>query len=141
MAWLGFARLFLFRAFGRIENTRKNLIQEPHHALRCVTRLQWQEPHAACIVRAEAARGDEIFVEARCAQLIGISILAPTAESEALADRLLRDQIIPTVALDDANHVAIAAATGMESCSRGIAATSTITASVHASNAPVPPPG
>ena len=101
------------------------LVARPNPNLRLaadqLTTHEWWDEHrheyelyTSQVVLAEAARGDEVFAKARCAKLVGVPILFPTTDSEALADRLLRDQIIPAIASDDANHVAIAAATGME---------------------------
>ena len=62
----------------------------------------------------EARRGDPAFAAARRAQLAGITLLSNLPEAAELAKRLLRDQIIPAVATDDATHIALAAAHGME---------------------------
>ena len=62
----------------------------------------------------EARRGDPTFAAARRAQLAGVTLLSNLAEAAELAKRLLRDQIIPAVATDDATHIALAAAHGME---------------------------
>ena len=62
----------------------------------------------------EAARGDPAFATARHAQLAGVTLLSNLPEAAELAKRLLRDQIIPVVATDDATHIALASAHGME---------------------------
>ena len=62
----------------------------------------------------EAMRGDPAFAAARRAQLAGVTLLSNLPEAAELAKRLLRDGIIPAVATDDATHIALAPAHGME---------------------------
>ena len=62
----------------------------------------------------EARRGDSAFAAARLAQLAGVTLLSNLPEAAELAKRLLRDQIIPAIATDDATHIALASAHGME---------------------------
>ena len=62
----------------------------------------------------EARRGDPAFAAARRAQLAGVTLLSNLPEAAELAKRLLREQIVPVVATDDATHIALAAAHGME---------------------------
>lgn len=72
------------------------------------------ELYTSQVVIAEAGCGDPKFATARLAKLADIPLLDVTIEAEELAKRLLRDQIIPLIASDDASHVAIAAAHGVE---------------------------
>ena len=62
----------------------------------------------------EAARGDPIFAAARLERLHGIPVLAPLPAAEELAERLLREGIIPPIAADDAAHLGFAAAHNMD---------------------------
>jgi len=72
------------------------------------------ELYTSQVVIAEAGRGDPSFASARLEKLADIPLLGASVEAEELANRLLRDQIIPAMAADDANHIALAAAHGME---------------------------
>ena len=65
-------------------------------------------------VLKEVRRGDPVHAAAREAWLAGIPLLGDLPEASELAKRLLRDEIIPTVAADDATHVALAAAHQMD---------------------------
>jgi len=59
-------------------------------------------------------RGDPESATARLARLAGIPLLSDLREAAELATRLLTDRIIPDVAADDATHIALAAAHGMD---------------------------
>ena len=59
-------------------------------------------------------RGDPTHAAAREAWLAGVPLLGDLPEANELAKRLLRDEIIPAVAADDATHVALAAAHQMD---------------------------
>lgn len=72
------------------------------------------ELYTSEVVVEEASRGDAAFAAARLESLRGIPVLVATPEAEDLARRLLQEQIIPAIAADDANHVAIAAASGID---------------------------
>jgi hypothetical protein len=65
-------------------------------------------------VLKEVRRGDPTHAAAREAWLAGIPLLGDLPEANELAKRLLRDEIIPAVAADDATHVALAAAHQMD---------------------------
>ena len=62
----------------------------------------------------EVRRGDPDYAAAREAKLAGVPLLGELASANELAKRLLRDEIIPAVAADDATHVALAAAHRMD---------------------------
>lgn len=66
------------------------------------------------VVVAESGRGDKKFAAARLEKLRGIPVLAPSRDGEQLAERLLEDEIIPSVAADDAVHLGFAAANKMD---------------------------
>ena len=66
------------------------------------------------MVLKEARRGDSEFATARLAQMAGIPLLSDLHEAAELANRLLTDRIVPDVAADDATHIALAAAHGMD---------------------------
>jgi hypothetical protein len=65
-------------------------------------------------VLKEVRRGDPDYAGQRLARLAGIPLLDDLPEASELAKRLLRDEIIPAVAADDATHVALAAAHRMD---------------------------
>ena len=66
------------------------------------------------LVLREARRGDAQFAAARLEKLRGIAILSASPAAEQLAERLLRDGIIPAIAADDATHLGFAAAHSMD---------------------------
>jgi hypothetical protein len=65
-------------------------------------------------VLKEVRRGDPAYAAERLARLAGVPLLSDLPAASELAKRLLRDQIIPAVAADDATHVALAAAHQMD---------------------------
>jgi hypothetical protein len=65
-------------------------------------------------VLAEAGRGDAQFVAARLATLRGVPVLRDSTEAAALTRQLLVDAIIPPAVADDAIHLGLAAAHGMD---------------------------
>ena len=62
----------------------------------------------------EVRRGDPVHAAARESWLAGGPLLGDLPEANELAKRLLRDEIIPAVAADDATPMALAAAHRME---------------------------
>jgi hypothetical protein len=66
------------------------------------------------LVLREARRGDAQFAAARLEKLRDIAILSAAPAAEQLAERLLRDGIIPAIAADDATHLGYAAAHNMD---------------------------
>ena len=85
------------------------------------TTQQWWEAERqdfylfiSATVLKEVRAGDPTYAAAREARLAGVSLLGDLPEANELAKRLLRDGIIPTVAVDDATHVALAAAHQMD---------------------------
>ena len=58
-------------------------------------------------VLKEVRRGDPTQPAARVAWLAGVPLLGDLPEANELAKRLLRDEIIPVVAADDATHVGL----------------------------------
>jgi hypothetical protein len=62
----------------------------------------------------EVRRGDAELAAARLKKIREFSVLAPTPASEELTVRLLTDGIVPAVAADDATHIGLAAAHGMD---------------------------
>lgn len=62
----------------------------------------------------EISRGDATFASARLAALRDILVLRDVPRAAELAQRLLDEAIIPPKAADDATHLALAAAHGME---------------------------
>ena len=85
------------------------------------TTQQWSESKRlgfllfiSTTVLKEVRRGDPAIAEARLAWLAGVPLLGDLPEAAELAKRLLRDEIIPAVAADDATHVALVAAHKMD---------------------------
>jgi hypothetical protein len=66
------------------------------------------------MVLKEARRGDPESAGARLARMVGIPLLGDLREAAGLARRLLADRIVPEVAADDATHIALVAAHGMD---------------------------
>ncbi len=66
------------------------------------------------LVRQEAAAGDPETARTRLAELTSLALLAPTGEAQELAERLIDAGAIPETALQDAAHIGIAAANGIE---------------------------
>ncbi len=65
-------------------------------------------------VLLEVSRGNAEFAAARLAAIRGIPVLRDSSAAAALTKRLLADAIIPPVAADDAAHLGLAAANGMD---------------------------
>lgn len=66
------------------------------------------------IVLRECANGDAVFAAKRSFELAGIPQIADVPESDALAEYLLKKDIVPAKAAGDAVHIALAAVHGME---------------------------
>jgi len=66
------------------------------------------------IVLREAARGDESAAAKRLAELDGIGVLTLDEGARALARLFVERWLIPMKAIEDAFHVAIATAQGMD---------------------------
>lgn len=85
------------------------------------TTRQWWDLHrndfeifVSAVVVREVSRGDVEIAALRIEKINSLPVLAPTPASEAITERLLLDQIVPTVAADDAAHIALAAAHHMD---------------------------
>ena len=65
-------------------------------------------------VLLEISRGDTAFAAARLAALRDITVLRDTPLAAELTQRLLDEAIIPPKVADDATHLGLAAAHGME---------------------------
>jgi len=65
-------------------------------------------------VLREAGRGDPQFASARLACLRSIPVLGDSPVASLIAKRLLAEVIIPPTAADDAGHLGLAAAHGMD---------------------------
>lgn len=65
-------------------------------------------------VLLEASQGDAAFAAARLAALRGIPVLRDFPLAAELAQRLLDEAIIPLKAADDATHLGLAAAHGLD---------------------------
>lgn len=70
--------------------------------------------YASRLVVAEAQVGDPQAAAARLAVLEPMTLLAETAESRSLAQRLLAAGGLPTKAASDALHIGVAAVHGMD---------------------------
>ena len=83
------------------------------------TRLWWENKrgnydlYVSELVLEETAAGDPAMAAARHAALTGLPQLAQTPEVDALAARLLEEDIIPPSAAPDAEHIALAAVHAM----------------------------
>ncbi len=76
-------------------------------------RYDW-DLYASRLVVAEAKRGDAEAAERRVELLKGISHLAITAEVENLVNRLMQAVALPSTAVEDAFHIGLATAHGMD---------------------------
>jgi predicted nucleic acid-binding protein len=65
------------------------------------------------LVVQEASRGDAVAALARLEAISGYPVLRVNSDSRALADRILRQAVLPSKAAADALHIALAAVTGM----------------------------
>ncbi len=85
-----------------------------------ITEAWWQrrapdfELFVSQSVLAEAGSGDPDAARRRLAITENLPILEITEESELLATRLIRDEILPRKAAEDALHVALATVHGMD---------------------------
>jgi len=70
---------------------------------------QHYECYISAAVLEEVQCGDPAFAAARVEKLRGLPLLPETDAVRELSERLLHEQIIPSVAADDAAHVAFAA--------------------------------
>ncbi|MEO7299374.1 MAG: type II toxin-antitoxin system VapC family toxin [Verrucomicrobiota bacterium] len=66
------------------------------------------------IVISECSRGNASLAAARLDKLHEIPVLSPSVAGEQLAERLLKDGIIPSIAAEDAAHLGFAAANNMD---------------------------
>jgi hypothetical protein len=78
------------------------------------TRRQDFELFISQAVVREVSRGDASFAAGRLEHLRGLPLLPRTAAASALITHLLASDIIPAVAEDDAVHIGLAAAHGMD---------------------------
>lgn len=68
----------------------------------------------SAIVLAEASRGDQTFAAARIAVARELTVVETPAAAMELANALLQRAGLPQNAYEDALHIAVAAATGMD---------------------------
>ncbi|MDP9191552.1 MAG: type II toxin-antitoxin system VapC family toxin [Acidobacteriota bacterium] len=85
-----------------------------------LTREWWEtrrhrfELCVSAVVLAEAARGDQTYAAARLAVVQELTLVEISEEAMALAQALLQRAGLPASAHEDALHIAISAATGMD---------------------------
>jgi hypothetical protein len=75
---------------------------------------QKYECHISQVVLREVRRGDAAFAAARLACLTGLPLLEESEAALSLTETLLLREIIPAIATEDAAHVGLAAAHGMD---------------------------
>jgi hypothetical protein len=101
------------------------LVARPSSNLRLLAEQQatnewwnlWRHEYDLFISEAvvlEVSRGDAAFAAARLAALRGMAVLRDTPLAVELARRLLDEAIIPPKAADDATHLGLAAAHGLD---------------------------
>lgn len=78
------------------------------------TRKHSFELCVSAVVLREIGRGEAGMAADRLELVRDLRILRPVEASEELAERLLHDGIVPEVARDDASHIALAAAHGID---------------------------
>jgi hypothetical protein len=85
-----------------------------------VTREWWERRRAdfdlfiSQLVLDEAGRGDPEAAKRRVELLVGVASLQATDQVKGLARELLQTHALPQEALEDALHIALAAASGMD---------------------------
>lgn len=85
-----------------------------------ITREWWRDAaksfdlFVSDLVLSEIGQGDSLAANARLEAVASIPILGLDAESEALAERLLKVAALPQKAQDDALHIAVATVNGMD---------------------------
>ena len=85
-----------------------------------ITREWWErrlahfDAYISQLVLDEAAEGDADAAKRRLAVVAGFPLLTATPETEELAVALVERKLLPPVAADDAVHIALAAAHGMD---------------------------
>lgn len=96
--------------------TSRDLVVAAHQELT----IEWWTRHrqrfdlyVSEIVLREAARGDELAAANRLSELDGIGVLALDERARQLAHLFVERKLIPEKAVEDAFHVAIATAQGM----------------------------
>lgn len=72
------------------------------------------DPYIFEIALREAARGDELAAARRLAGLEGIDVLALDEAARTLAHLFVERKLIPEKAIEDALHVAVTTAQGMD---------------------------
>ncbi len=95
----------------------RNLVTAAHQA---ITHEWWEmrrdrfELFISELVIIEAQRGDANAAERRLAALEGLPLLNLTVETEHLTEALLHHHAVPEKAVEDAAHIAVACASGMD---------------------------
>ncbi len=85
-----------------------------------ITREWWErrlcdfKPYVSRLVLDEAAEGDSGAAERRLDAIRNLPLLATTPDAEELALALVERKLLPAAAADDAVHIALAAAHGMD---------------------------
>lgn len=74
---------------------------------------RWELIVSGTVMR-EALRGNHPTAMKRMGLLVGFTVLPITPEARSLRDELMRRGIFPSKALPDAEHIAIAAANGLD---------------------------
>jgi len=88
-------------------------------ARQAITEIWWRnrriefELYISMLVKQEIARGDSDAAKMRLAIVENIPIIAITLEAEKLANQLLIAKAVPANSEEDALHIGIAAAAGM----------------------------
>ena len=77
-------------------------------------RRRQYEVHISTLVEEEISRGDSSAAKRRLAYVAEIPALEVTAQANTLAKDLLKQRAVPKNSAEDALHIGIAAATGME---------------------------
>lgn len=97
--------------------TSRDLVIAARQAL---TQEWWREAldrydlHASALVLEEASRGDQEAAARRLDALADLPVLALNEQAEKIAKWLLEEQLIPLDSIEDAFHIALAAAYGLD---------------------------
>jgi hypothetical protein len=85
-----------------------------------ITRQWWRvakrdfDLYSSELVRQEVSRGDTAEAQKRLKLLKDLTELVISSDANQLAKDLVKARALPTQAMDDADHIAIAATTGMK---------------------------
>jgi len=99
-----------------VARTSKNIVTAAHQASTADfwDKLEDYDAYVSDIVIQEASQGDQTQAKLRCEKIEQFPVLKLDDEARELARKFLAMQIIPQKCPEDALHIAIAVANGMD---------------------------